>query len=242
MQYALAGMSDQGIRARHVGWRLAAGAAVLGGLIAGYWALSETGALALLADPAGLRERVRALGAIGPLAVVGLMATAIVVNPIPSAPIALAAGAVYGHTWGTLYVLAGAEAGALAAFGIARFFGVALLPRALAYGQTLPLLGSQNALMVIVFVSRLLPFLSFDVVSYAAGLTPLAAWRFALATLAGVLPASFLLAHLGTELAADEADRVVLTVLAIGLLTAIPIAVHVVRSRLRRRDADVQSK
>ena len=47
-------------------------------------------------------------------------------------------------------------------------------------------MGSQNALMGIVFVSRLLPFLSFDIVSYGAGLTTLSAWRFALATLAGL--------------------------------------------------------
>lgn len=35
------------------------------------------------------------------------------------------------------------------------------------------LLGSQTALMGIVLVSRLLPFISFDIVSYAAGLTAL---------------------------------------------------------------------
>ncbi|MCD6706936.1 MAG: VTT domain-containing protein [Thiobacillus sp.] len=48
-------------------------------------------------------------------------------NPIPSAPIALAAGAVLGHAWGTLYVVLGAQLGAMAAFGIARFVGYELL-------------------------------------------------------------------------------------------------------------------
>ncbi len=48
------------------------------------------------------------------------MILAILVSPIPSAPIAVAAGAAYGHTWGRLYVLLGAECGALAAFGLAR--------------------------------------------------------------------------------------------------------------------------
>ncbi|MEP7283506.1 MAG: VTT domain-containing protein [Rubrivivax sp.] len=58
------------------------------------------------------------------------------------------------------------------------------------------LIGSQNSLMGIVFFSRLLPFLSFDLVSYAAGMTVLEFWRFAVATLAGIAPTSFLLAHL----------------------------------------------
>jgi uncharacterized membrane protein YdjX (TVP38/TMEM64 family) len=78
-------------------------------------------------------------------------------------------------------------------------------------------------LMAIVLASRLLPFISFDVVSYAAGLTALSPWRFAVATLAGILPASFLLAHFGGEMASGELDRILLAVLALGLLTGIPL-------------------
>src|SRR3546814_7754166 len=59
------------------------------------------------------------------------------------------------------------------------------------------LLGLQTALTATVFASRLRPFVSFDMISYAAGLSRLHAWRFALATLAGIVPASFLLAHFG---------------------------------------------
>jgi uncharacterized membrane protein YdjX (TVP38/TMEM64 family) len=78
-------------------------------------------------------------------------------------------------------------------------------------------------MMGIVFVSRLLPFLSFDLVSYAAGLTPLKAWRFAAATLAGILPASFLLAHFGGELASGDPGRLAITGAALGGLVLIPI-------------------
>jgi uncharacterized membrane protein YdjX (TVP38/TMEM64 family) len=77
--------------------------------------------------------------------------------------------------------------------------------------------------MVTVLATRLLPFLSFDLVSYAAGLTPITVWRFALATLAGIVPASFVLAHFGNEMATGEADRIMWTALALGLLTATPI-------------------
>jgi len=79
-------------------------------------------------------------------------------------------------------------------------------------------LGSQNALMGSVFASRLLPFISFDVVSYAAGLTPLAWWRFAVATVAGIAPASFLLAHFGGEMASGEIGRTIFSALALGLI------------------------
>jgi len=202
-------------------------------LLAAYWLLHETGALSVILDGHALRGYIMRLGMTGPLAVIGLMMLAILVSPIPSAPIALAAGALYGHIWGTFYILVGAELGALAAFGLARMLGRDALQRWL--GSRLPeaRLGSQGTLMAVVFVSRLLPFISFDVVSYAAGLTTLSAWRFALATLAGILPASFLLAHFGGEMADGELDRILYAVLALGLLTAVPLAVHVLRERRR---------
>lgn len=83
---------------------------------------------------------------------------------------------------------------------------------------------SQNALTAVVFATRLMPFLSFDIISYAAGLTPLSTWRFALATLLGIIPASFLLAHFGEELASGEWERAGITVVALGALTLLPLA------------------
>jgi len=215
--------------------RILVGAAVALAIAAIYWILEGAGMLATLTDAHALRAYVMGLGMAGPFAIVALMILAILISPIPSAPIALAAGALYGHTWGTAYIAFGAELGALAAFGLARALGRDALQRWL--GRRLPSsrLGSQNALMTIVFVSRLLPFISFDVVSYAAGLTALAFWRFALATLAGILPASFLLAHFGGEMATGELDRIIHAVLALGLLTAVPLAVHYSRERYRRR-------
>ena len=123
------------------------------------------------------------------------------------------------------YVLLGAEAGALIAFSIARLLGHEMLQRWFGERLNLGLLGSQNTLMWIVLVTRLLPFLSFDLVSYAAGLTPLATWRFAVATLAGIIPASFLLAHFGGEMVSADARRVVIPVLVLGTLTIAPVIV-----------------
>lgn len=203
-------------------------------LAATYWLLHETGALATIMNRAELHDRITQLGAWGPVMVIGLMVLAILVSPIPSAPIAMAAGAAYGHVWGTLYVLAGAEIGALAAFGLARWLGGETLRRWFGDRLAVGLLGSQNALTGIVLLSRLLPFVSFDIISYAAGLTVLSFWRFAIATLIGVIPASFLLAHFGGEMASGESDRIMISVFALGGITLIPLAVKFVRDRLRQ--------
>ena len=214
--------------------KLLAGVLVLGLLGLVYGLLHRLGALATMLDTDALHARVQQLGPWGPLAIVVLMVLAILISPIPSAPIALAAGAAYGHGWGTLYVMVGAEIGAMAAFGLARWAGQDTLHRWFGDRLSVGLIGSQNALTGIVFASRLLPFLSFDIVSYAAGLTVLQFWRFAIATLAGIAPTSFLLAHFGTEMQTGETTRIAFAVLALGALTLIPVVVQGVR-RWRKR-------
>jgi uncharacterized membrane protein YdjX (TVP38/TMEM64 family) len=204
-------------------------------LVGVYGVLSWTGALAMILDESVLQDFIVGLGMIGPLAVIGLLAGAIVMSPIPSAPIALVAGVAYGHIWGTLYIAIGSELGALIAFGIARLVGHDVLRRWFGERLSLGLLGSQNTLMAIVFVTRLLPFISFDIVSYAAGLTRLAMWRFAVATLAGIVPASFLLAHFGGEMASMDSRRTTVAVLALGAITLAPIAVKLLLDRRRTR-------
>jgi uncharacterized membrane protein YdjX (TVP38/TMEM64 family) len=132
-----------------------------------------------LLDRDTLEALVVRAGIWGPLLIIGLMIVAVVASPIPSAPIALAAGAAYGHLWGTVQVVLGAEIGALIAFGLARTVGRDAVQHLSGDKVDAGLLGSQNALTGTVFASRLLPFVSFDMISYAAGLSCLRAWRFA---------------------------------------------------------------
>lgn len=157
-------------------------------------------------DSESIRALVMRAGPVGPFAVIGLMTLAIVASPIPSAPIALAAGLIYGHVWGSILVVIGAESGAILAFVIARYLGRDQVERWLGAHMQNRFFGSQNALMATVFVSRLLPFISFDAISYAAGLSRITFWRFGLATLAGIIPASFVLAHLGASALQGESN------------------------------------
>ncbi len=172
-----------------------------------------------LPDRSQLLSWIEASGIWGPVVVVLVMALAIVVSPLPSAPIALAAGAAYGHWFGTALVILGAELGALAAFLMARWLGRPIIERYLGQSLGTGLLGSQNMLTFLVFASRLLPFLSFDLISYAAGFSKLHLWRFALATLAGIVPASFFLAHMGSVAMNGDARTMLWTVAVLGLFS-----------------------
>ena len=194
-----------------------------------WWLLRGDNQAVRWLDTVSLTDSVRSMGAWGPVAIIVLLSAAILASPLPSAPIALAAGAAYGHTWGTLYVVLGSELGAIGAFMLARYLGYEYLHRRFGTRVSTGLAGSQRVLMTSVFISRLMPFVSFDLVSYAAGLTVLTFPRFALATFAGILPASFVLAHFGSTLSTDDPFSGWLVVAVLGVLGVAPFIVHLLR-------------
>lgn len=201
-------------------------------LVASYSIAMEYGWIDLATDPIALIEKAKQSGRSGGMVIIGLMALAVVFNPVPSAPIALASGAVYGHTFGTIYIVIGAFIGAMVAFFIARIAGKELVAKVV--GERLPpsWIGSQNSMTIAVLATRLIPFISFDLASYGAGLTPLKPWRFALATLIGLLPASFLLAHFGSELSTESLERSMVLVMIAGGLVILPLlAGSILRAR-----------
>ena len=183
----------------------------------------ELGWLEVLTNHEKLIFFIKDLGLIGPITIIFLIASAIVISPIPSAPVALVSGAIYGHTFGTLYVVLGALLGALMAFMISRKLGYDYINKKLHNKLPVKIVGSQNTLMIIVFVTRLAPFISFDVISYAAGLTQLTYSRFIIATLMGVIPISFALAHIGSEVNNGELEKIVIALVLLGFITLVPI-------------------
>ncbi|MEO0429043.1 MAG: VTT domain-containing protein [Pseudomonadota bacterium] len=196
-----------------------------------WWSPVAHGVTVLVDDPG---VAIAAAGALGPVAVVALIALATVIAPIPGGPIAVAAGALYGASTGGVLTLAGAVLGAITAFAIARALGRdAVRGSRLAAVAWIARPRPQGRLMAIVFLSRLVPFISFDAVSYAAGLSTLAAWRFALATFAGIAPMSFLLAAVGAGLVDDPEAFAPLMMLFVGL-TAVQFLATIVIKSLRR--------
>lgn len=102
-------------------------------------------------DREGVRAWIDAAGIFGPLPVVALMGVAIVAGPLPSAPIALAVGAAYGYSFGTILVVLGAEFGAIAAFLFARHLGRPFVEHYLGRKMAPGFLGSRNTLTFVVF-------------------------------------------------------------------------------------------
>ncbi len=161
-------------------------------------------------------------GPFAPFLLIATMAVAVVISPIPSLPLDLAAGAAFGPILGTAYAVIGAEIGAIASFLIARALGRDLLTRLAGTDVVFCERCSDRHLILLLIFARLLPVFSFDVISYGAGLTNMSLRAFALATLVGMIPPTFALTYLGTSLITIQWPLILGGVLMVGFFLLVP--------------------
>lgn len=196
--------------------------ATLLALIFGAYGIFQIVDVEVLFDPHRIVNQLKDLGSMGPLAFIGFMVLAVVVSPIPSLPLDIAAGVAFGPLWGMVYAVIGAEIGAIISFLIGRALGREVLGRILKTKVSFCEMCSDHHLMGFVFLARLLPIFSFDIVSYGAGLTKMSLKVFALATLLGMIPPTFALTYLGGSVPTLQWPIIVSGLLLAGLFLFLP--------------------
>lgn len=150
-----------------------------------------------LFTPEGFQTAAAKFGAWGPALYIGLLAISVVISQIPGAPLAIAAGAVWGPLNAGIYTVLGGFLGALIAYSLGKTFGQSLLK--LLTGKTIQFSKERGETYLggLIFLMRLVPVFSFDLISYGAGITGLSLPVYASATLLGMVPSTFLLTYLG---------------------------------------------
>ncbi len=161
-------------------------------------------------------------GSFAPVLYMLIMCMAVVISPIPSLPLDIAAGAFFGPVLGTIYSVAGALGGAVISFMIARFLGRELVEKYLGGHVNFCESCSDKILTKIVFLSRLLPVVSFDIISYGAGLTKMSLKKFSVATFLGMVPLTFLYNYSGSVLVFGSGLSFSLGVLMVVLFFLVP--------------------
>lgn len=149
-------------------------------------------------DLDSLKQYILSYGALAPIISFTLMLVQSIAAPLPAFLITFANAALFGWVWGAILSWSSAMAGAALCFFIAKFLGRDVVER----------LTSKYAIDSIdeffdkygkytILVCRLLPFISFDIVSYAAGLTSMKFLPFFIATGIGQLPATIVYSYVG---------------------------------------------
>ena len=182
-------------------------------------------------------DAIGAWGAWAPIISVALMLFQAVIAPLPAFAVTAANGLVFGPLWGSVISWIGAMIGALATFMIGRYLRVIAAERFMrehdldVYMRRISGKGGAWA----VFAARLIPFISFDLISYAAGMSYLRLLPFLAATGLGMIPGTILYTFLGHEIRVlDRYSWVVIASLVVVSATAVLLRRY---GRRRTKDA-----
>ena len=216
--------------------------ALLMGLAAGAWFLSpalrsELGDLVQMIASGqvdALGERLASYGIWGPVISLGIMVLQGILAPLPAFVVTFANGLAFGAFAGWMISLAGHVLVSSVCFAIARRLGRRRVESLVSRR------GLDSAYRWLerwgphaVFLTRLVPAISFDGVSYAAGLTSIGFKRFAVATTLGVIPETLLFAYLGHS--AHEHAVLVMSISFAVCLSGLVIAVVLGQSKMGTR-------
>lgn len=120
---------------------------------------------------------------------------------LPTLPLNLAAGFLWGTTWGVLITLIASALGAASCFLLSRYLSFDFLKKQNSVWRFVEAAIKKNDWKIIAF-TRLNPIFPFGLISYFYGLTPIAFGNYFWATLIFGLPLIFLFSWLG-DLAGD---------------------------------------
>ncbi|ASM36935.1 TVP38/TMEM64 family protein [Campylobacter sputorum] len=156
-----------------------------------------------------------------------LMVLAAVLAPIPQFLITLSNAAIFGWIGGAALSWTSAMAGAALCFFIAKYLGRDAVEKIVSK----KVLDSSDAYFArygehTILVCRLLPFVSFDLISYAAGLTNMKFKSFFIATGIGQLPATLVYSYFGGNFSGGAK----LIFISLMLLFAMSIIIYIAKS------------
>lgn len=150
-----------------------------------------------------IKTLLETMGGLAPIVFMALMALAVITTFLPTLVLDIVAGAAFGPVLGTLYAVAGAELGAILAFLIGRKLGREAIAHIFKKDINFCDRCAHRQLPYVIFLSRLFPVFNFDLISYGAGLTAIPLRSYALATLLGMVPPTFLLVAYGESIIAN---------------------------------------
>ena len=149
-------------------------------------------------DVADVKTYLLSFGMWAPVVSFLLMIFQSVVAPLPAFLITFANAGLFGWIPGAILSWSSAMAGAAICFFIAKYFGREVVEKLTSKTALNSVDGFFNRYgKYAILIARLLPFVSFDIVSYAAGLTSMKFWPFFWATGLGQLPATLIYSYVG---------------------------------------------
>jgi uncharacterized membrane protein YdjX (TVP38/TMEM64 family) len=171
-------------------------------------------------SPQNIRDWILSFGFMAPLLYI-LLYTVRPLVLFPVTLLSLTGGLAFGALWGFVYTIIGATLGALLSFLISRYFGKQLVNKQWTgkWSMLEKRLEEQGFLYILLI--RLIPFISFDLISYAAGVSKIRMLPYLLGTFFGIIPITIAFNFLGSSFTEGSSNTVFIAILLIALVLAI---------------------
>ena len=181
---------------------------------------------------------IRSYGAYAMAFSFALMVFQSVLAPLPAFLITFANAAIFGWWQGAILSWTSSMAGAALCFYLARALGRDTVEKYAGKGALASVEGYfEKYGSRTILVCRLLPFVSFDAISYFAGLTPIKFWPFFIATGVGQLPATIIYSYVGGMLTGGVKYFVtaLLCIYSLGILVMIVRRIYMERQEKKKQ-------
>jgi len=189
-----------------------------------------------------IKGYILSFGILAPVISFLLMLLQSVAAPLPAFLITFANAALFGWVYGAILSWTSSMAGAVLCFYIAKFLGRDVVEK----------LASKYALDSVdeffekygkhtILIARLLPFMSFDLVSYGAGLTSMNFTSFFIATGIGQLPATIVYSYVG-DMLTGSAKIMMMGILTLFALSILIFMINKIYNEKNNSKIDVKLK
>ncbi|AFC33981.1 hypothetical protein PM3016_7413 [Paenibacillus mucilaginosus 3016] len=171
--------------------------------------------------PQGVRNAILGFGVWAPLVYIAVYT----VRPLfffPATVLCLAGGLAFGPLWGTVYTILGFTGDSILVFLLARRYGTRFLRAPEGNIRQWQERLARRGFLTVASL-RLIPIVPFDVISFAAGLSPIRFLPYLAGTVLGTIPVTFAYSFLGDRLSHGVSPALLPALLLVLVLGVIPV-------------------
>ena len=168
---------------------------------------------------------INSFGLLSPLVFLLLQLLQVIIAPLPGHIFSVVGGGLFGTLWGSILSVIGIFAGSLIAFKLAQLLGRPFVEE-IADKEDLEFIDEffhEKKGIIAFFIIRMIPLMSFDIISYGMGLTKMEFKIYAIGTFIGTIPTVLFLSFLGEVFIADPAMIILITIISLLSVFMLPV-------------------
>lgn len=176
-------------------------------------------------SPEMIREWVLSWGLLAPIIFIVIFTLRSFVL-FPSPILAITGGLTFGFWYGLLFTFIGSTLSAVAAFVAVRTLGTKIVKNRWDEKYAFAKKQIDERGFIYLLILRLLPFINFDIVSYAASFSSVKFRDYLWATMLGIIPGAIIYTSIGSSVHSEKSSNIIISISFLVILMLLPAIFH----------------